>query len=95
MVGLQAYLFSMELLLVIVCVYFTYKLLRITRLRSWWLVILALGLYVVWRLLVLASLMSAWAMSLFLLFILGTATLGLWQLERKFNRIYRHVNETN
>jgi hypothetical protein len=55
------------------------------------------GLFVAWRLLVLASLISAWTLisNMFLLFILGPLTLALWQLKRRFSRIYGHVNEAN
>jgi hypothetical protein len=92
----EAYLFAILLTLVIVCVYLTYELLRITRLCSWLLVMLGFGLLIAWRLFALASLVvSAWLLisNVFLLLIVGPLTLGLWQLKRKFSRIYRHVNE--
>lgn len=98
MVVVEAYLFAVLLTLVIVCVYFTYRLFRITRLRSWLLVMLGFGLLIAWRLLALASLIvSAWLLisNVFLLLIVGPLTLGLWQLKRRFGRIYRHVNEAN
>jgi uncharacterized membrane protein len=98
LVLVEAYLFVVLLTLVIVCVYFTYKLFRITRLRSWLLVMLGLGLLIAWRLLALASLfVAAWLMisNVFLLLIVVPLTLALWQLKRRFSRIYRHVNEAN
>ena len=98
MVLVEAYVFVVLLTLVIVCVYFTYKLFRITRLRSWLLVMLGLGLLIAWRLLALASLfVAAWLLisNVFLLLIVVPLTLGLWQLKRRFSRVYRHVNEAN
>ena len=95
--GVETYAFAVLLILAIVCVYFTYKLFRITHLRSWLLAVLGIGFLVAWRLLVLTSLISALLLisNVFLLFILGLLTLGLWQLKRKFSKIYRHVNEAN
>ncbi|MGP8069378.1 MAG: hypothetical protein ACLP5V_05765 [Candidatus Bathyarchaeia archaeon] len=81
----EAYVFALLLTLAIVCIYFTYKLFRITRLRSRLLVILGLGLLIAWRLLALASfIVSAWLLisNVFLLLIVGPLTLGLWQLKR-------------
>ena len=98
MVVVEAYLFAVLLTLVIVCVYFTYRLFRITRLRSWLLVMLGFSLLIAWRLLSLSSLIiSAWLLisNVFLLLIVGPLTLGLWQLKRRFSRIYKHVNEAN
>ncbi|HXY83361.1 MAG TPA: hypothetical protein VEH56_06525 [Candidatus Saccharimonadales bacterium] len=98
MVGVEAYPFAVLLILAIICIYFTYRLFRITRLRSWLLVILGFGLLIAWQLLALASLVvSAWLLisNVFLLLIVGPLTLGLWQLKRRFSRIYRHVNEAN
>ena len=97
MVGVEVDLFAVLLILVIICVYFTYKLSCITHLRSWLLALVGFGLLVAWRLLVLTSLVSAWLLvsNVFLLFILGLLALGLWQLERRFTRIYRHINEAN
>ena len=97
MAGVEAFLFPVLLILAIICVYFTYKLFRITQLRPWLLAMLGFGLLVAWRLLVLTSLISAWILfsNLFLLFILAPLALGLWQLKRRFSRIYRHVDEAN
>ena len=94
----EIYLFAVLLTLVIVCVYFSYMLFRITRLRPWLLVMLGFGLLIAWRVFALTSLVvSAWVLisNVFLLLIVGPLALGLWQLKRRFSRIYTHVNEAN
>jgi cytochrome oxidase assembly protein ShyY1 len=59
---------------------------------------LGLGLLIAWRLLALTSfIVSAWLLisNVFLLLILGPLALGLWQLKRRFSKIYKHVNDAN